>query len=170
MNPASGMREDTLKVGLLMESAQAHQAMVSENLQRLQSHIRDLDTVVRDEIRRTFVEEFQALSAEGKMAAQALRAAGRQAHARLAGIGFALVLLVVAIVAGLVATMVPSPAQLLALRSQRAELELSLAGLRQQGALAEWRLCGDAHRLCVRVDRKAPGYGDQGDYWVVKGY
>jgi hypothetical protein len=32
------------------------------------------------------------------------------------------------------------------------------------------RHCGSDQRWCVRVDRKAPAYGEQGDYLVVKGY
>jgi len=32
------------------------------------------------------------------------------------------------------------------------------------------RHCGAARRLCVRVDRGAPLYGEAADFLVVKGY
>lgn len=170
MTAPIGMREDTLKVGLLMESAQAHQAMVAENLRRLQSHIRDLDTVVRDEIRRTLLEELQALSTESNLAAQALRRVGSQAHARVAAIAVAAVMLFIVIAIGLLAWLVPSPAQIFALRAQGAELESALLQLRTHGAAVEWRRCGEERRLCIRIDRKAPTYGEQGDFLIAKGY
>lgn len=164
------MTEDTRKVGLLMESAQAHQALVTENLQRLQAHVRDLDSVVRDEIRRTLLEELQAVSTESQAAVQALRRAGRHAHSRLLMAGAGFVLLGTAIPAGILAWIVPSPAEISALRSQRTELEAALLRLKQQGSQIEWRRCGDEQRLCVRIDRKAPAFGDQADYRIARGY
>jgi hypothetical protein len=64
----------------------------------------------------------------------------------------------------------PSPASIAALRAQQAELSQNVARLAQRGGKAEWRSCGDAARLCVRIDRSAPVYGDNADYYVVKGY
>jgi hypothetical protein len=32
------------------------------------------------------------------------------------------------------------------------------------------RHCGDAQRLCVRVERAAPRYGEGGEYAIVQGY
>ena len=170
MTAVTGMREDTLAVGLLMESAQAHQALAAENLQRLQVHIRELDAVVRDEIRRTLLEELQAVSAESKLAVQALSRARQFANRRLAIVGSGLVMLATAIPAGIFAWIVPSTAQLDVLREQRADLETAVMRLRQQGALIELRHCGDERRLCVHVDRKAPAFGEHADYWIAKGY
>ena len=45
-----------------------------------------------------------------------------------------------------------------------------IARLTQQGGHVELRRCGAARRLCVRVDRGAPMYGEAADYLVVKGY
>jgi hypothetical protein len=170
MTALNGMNEETLKVGLLMESAQAHQALVTENLQRLQAHVRDLDAVVRDEIRRTLLEELQAVSTESQAAAQALHRAGRYAYGRLLAVGLGVVLLATAIPLGLFAWIVPSQAEITALRSQRADLEAAILHLRQQGAQIEWRRCGDELRLCVRIDRKAPAFGEQADYRIARGY
>jgi hypothetical protein len=170
MMMAPGMPDDTLKLGLLMESAQAHQALAAENLQRLQAHVRGLDTVVRDEIRRTLLDELQAVSTESQAAVQAMRRAARFAHTRVLTFGLALILLATAISVGGIAWVVPSAAELAALRSQRADLESSLVRLRQQGAQVEWRRCGDEQRLCVRIDSRAPVFGEQADYRIARGY
>src|SRR4030088_3131256 len=69
--------DETLKFGLLMESAQAHQKLAETHLTKLLAHTQGLDDVVRDEIRRTLIEEFQALSAESDRAARALIAMKR---------------------------------------------------------------------------------------------
>ncbi len=81
----SGVRaadEVTMKLGLLMESAQAHQKLVDTHLERLRAHTQELDGIVREEIRRTLIEEFQSLSAECKRAAQALNGLKRAANLR----------------------------------------------------------------------------------------
>src|SRR5271156_1986128 len=70
---AAAIDESTLKFGLLMESAQAHQRLAETQLETLRSHTQDLDGVVRDEIRRTLVEELQMLTAETSRAARALQ-------------------------------------------------------------------------------------------------
>ena len=61
---AGALDDATLKVGLLMESAQAHQKSPEGQLERLRVHTQDLDSVVRDEIRRTLVEELRSLTAQ----------------------------------------------------------------------------------------------------------
>jgi hypothetical protein len=170
MTAVAGAREDTLKAGLLMESAQAHQALAAENLQRLQAHIRELDAVVRDEIRRTLLEELQAVNTESRLAVQAMSRARHFANRRLAILGSGLVMFATAIPAGIFAWLVPSSTQINALRAQRADLEAALLRLREQGALIELRYCGDQRRLCVRIDRNAPTFGEQADYWIAKGY
>ncbi len=170
MSIAPVLADDTLKLGLLMEGAQAHQALAAENLQRLQAHVRDLDMVVRDEIRRTLLDELQAVSTESQAAVQALRRAARLAHTRLLTFGLALVLLATAIAIVAFSWAMPSAAELAALRSQRTDLEIAIVRLRQQGAQVEWRRCGDEQRLCVRIDSKAPAFGEQSDYRIARGY
>jgi hypothetical protein len=167
---ATGMNEETLKVGLLMESAQVHQALVTENLQRLQAHVRDLDVVVRDEIRRTLLEELQAVSTESDAAVQALNRAGRYAYGRVLVVGIGFVLLATAIPVALFAWIVPSASEIAALRSQRSDLEAAIVRLRQQGAQIELRHCGNEQRLCVRIDRRAPAFGEQADFRIARGY
>ena len=76
------MDETTMKFGLLMESAQAHQKMAETHLERLRAHTQGLDGIVREEIRRTLVEELQALTAESRRAVQALSHMKRAADMR----------------------------------------------------------------------------------------
>ena len=52
MTSSVSMEDETLKIGLLMEAAQAQQALAETVLERLKDHMSTLDGVVRDEIRR----------------------------------------------------------------------------------------------------------------------
>ena len=56
-----------------------------------------------------------------------------------------------------------------ALRTERDELASNIAVLNQRGARADVRRCGTGH-LCVRVDLKAPRYGESSDYLLLKRY
>src|SRR5271154_1181112 len=76
------MDDATLKLGLLMESAQAHQKLAETHLERLRVHTQDLDGVVREEIRRTLIEELQELTTESKRAVQALNGMKHAANMR----------------------------------------------------------------------------------------
>jgi hypothetical protein len=162
--------ETTMKFGLLMESAQAHQKMAESHLEKLRAHTQDLDGVVREEIRRTLVEELDELTAESRRAAQALKGMKRAAHLRGLIFNVSTVVLSVAIPSTLAYWLLPSPAQIEALRARRDELQVSVARLEQSGGRIDWRHCGERARLCVRIDRSAPSYGDKADYFVVGGY
>lgn len=164
------VNDDTMKFGLLMESAQVQQKLIDENLAALKAHTRDLDGVVRDEIRRTLIEELQALTAEGQRAASALRAMGRVAGLRMAIWSLSLSALCTVIPGALLWLSMPSEQQLSALRAQRDVLTASVSRLQAAGGRIEWRHCGEAQRLCVRIDRGTPGYGDKADFLIVKGY
>lgn len=167
---AEGIHDDTLKFGLLMESAQAHQKLAEAHLEKLRAHTQDLDGVVRDAIRRTLVAELQAVTAESDRAVRALRTMKRVAERRGMLWNAAIAILCTAVPAAIGAWVLPSPASVAALRAQQATLAQNIARLAQQGGRVEWRSCGDARRLCVRVDRAAPVYGANADYYIVKGY
>ena len=164
------MEEATIKVGLLMEAAQAQQTLAEVTLEKLNTHVRDLDTVVRDEIRHTLVEELQVLGNESRRAAEALRSLGRSANLRVAFWSVGVTLLCTAIPLCATWWFLPSQGELVGLRAKRDELVTSIERLQQRGARMDLRHCGDTSRWCVRVDRKAPVYGADGDYFVVKGY
>ena len=165
-----GVPEETLKLGLLMEAAHAQQTVAESALQSLKLHVEGLDEIVRDEIRRTLVEEIQVLGSESRRAADALRRLGHSANARVAGwtLGLTLVCSAVPLVAQW--WFLPSQRELAELRARRDELTSNIARLEKSGGRIDLRRCGGTDRLCVRVDRTAPVYGESGDYWVVKGY
>jgi hypothetical protein len=160
----------TMKVGLLMESAQAHQKLAEGQLERLRAHTQDLDGVVRDEIRRTLVEELRALTAEATRATEALQKIRGAGKLHRAPWSLAAAVLCTVVPIGVARWALPSAAEIAALRARRDDVAANLAKLEQQGGRIDWRRCGDARRLCVRVDRKAPTYGDKADYFVIEGY
>jgi hypothetical protein len=166
----SAIDEATMRFGLLMESAQAHQKLAETQLEHLRSHTQELDGVVRDEIRRTLVDELKTLTAETTRAAQALRRIRRVAAMRGAVWSLSLASLCAVIPVAVARWVLPSPAELASLRTKRDEMNQNLQRLQQLGGRVEWRRCGEAGRLCIRVDRKAPTYGEKADYLVVEGY
>lgn len=167
---ARAVDEATMRVGLLMESAQAHQKMAETHLERLRAHTQDLDEIVREEIRRTLIEELQSLTAESKRAMQALSNMKRAANMRGLLWSAAIAVLCTAIPSVIARWVLPSASEISTLRAEREQLAMSVARLKQQGGLVNWRYCGEAGRLCVRVDRNAPTYGEKADYFVVRGY
>ena len=167
---SAAMDETTMKFGLLMESAQAHQKLAETHLERLRAHTQDLDGVVREEIRRTLIEELREVTAESNRAVHALRGMKRAAGMRGLILSAAAAALSTAVPIAIARWVLPTPEQVDALRARRDQLAASVSRLEQQGGRIEWRRCGESARLCVHVDRTAPAYGDKGDYFVVKGY
>lgn len=162
--------DDTMKFGLLMESAQAHQRLAETQLEKLRAHTQDLDGVVREEIRRTLIDELKAVTVESERAAQSLREMKRAANMRGLLWNMGIAILCTAIPSLIVRYALPSREEIDTLRRQRDALAQSIEHLEQRGGKLDWRSCGDAARLCVRVDRQAPVYGEKADYYIVKGY
>ena len=162
--------DDTMKFGLLMESAQAHQKLAEMHLERLRAHTQDLDGVVREEIRRTLVDELKTLTAESDRAALALRGMKRAANMRGIVWNVGIAVLCTAVPTVMARYALPSSSDIAAMRIQRDSLAQNIARLEQRGGKIDWRSCGDPARLCIRVDRKAPVYGEKSDYFIVKGY
>jgi hypothetical protein len=167
---AHALDEATMRFGLLMESAQAHQKSAEAQLEKLRAHTDDLDGVVRDEIRRTLVEELQMLTAESARATQILRRVGRGAFVRGTVWNVVMAVLCTGVPVGIMHWALPSEAQIAALRTRREALAASVTTLERQGGRIDWRHCGTTARLCIRVDRGAPAYGEKADYYVVAGY
>jgi hypothetical protein len=164
----SRLHTDTMQFGLLLDTAQAHQKSAEEHLQALKTHTRDLDAIVRDEIRRTLVEELQLLTAEIDKALRALKALGRAAAARAAAWSVGLAALGTLIPGLLLWWSTPSASEIASLRAQRDALHADIVRLEAQGARVEWRRCGEAQRLCVRIEHGTPAYGESGDFYIVK--
>lgn len=153
-----------------MESAQAHQKLAESQLQKLRDHTRDLDAVVRDEIRRTMVDELQMLTVETSRAIRALEKVRRSA-----GMRFILGHLALAVACTIAPVVVarltlPSAAEVAALKVRHDELAAKISKLEQRGGRIDLRQCGASLRLCVQVDLKAPRFGEKADYYVLQGY
>src|SRR5271155_767339 len=123
----------TMKFGLLMEGAQAHQRLAEGQLEKLRAHTQDLDGVVRDEIRRTLVEELQMLTAEAARATRVLEGI-RGGGARTAAWSVAVAVVCTLVPIGIARWALPSAAEISALRARREELSANLSKLEQQGA------------------------------------
>jgi hypothetical protein len=163
------MDDSTLKLGLLMESAQAHQKLAQTQLDQLVAHTQNLDAVVREEIRRTLTEELVELTAHIGHATRALGLMRRAANLRVLLASLLIVAMSTILPMFVTRMALPSAAEVDALRTRRERLEASIANLERAGGAADWRKCGSDGRLCVRVDRTAPVYGEKADYYIVKG-
>jgi hypothetical protein len=164
------MEDLTMKLGLLMEAAQSQQALATTALEHLRECTGALDSVVREEIRSTLIEELQELADDSRRAAHSLRALQRVATLRIAIWCLGIATLATIIPLGLAWWLLPSRAEVAALRLARDQLNTNIELLNARGGQAALRRCGTGQRLCVRVDRSTPAYGDAGDYLVIKGY
>ncbi len=164
------MEDTTMKLGLLMEAALAHQKAAEASLKKLKATANDLAGIVQDEVRRVVIEEFQSLAADSKRASDALREVQRAANVRglMWSVGITTLCSTIPLV--LTCWIIPSRAEISALRAKHDALATQIASLEERGGRIDLRRCGDGARLCVRVDRKAPTYGEQSDYLVVRGY
>jgi len=162
-----------MKLGLLMETAQTHQELAKALIEKLQAHTAGLDAVVRDQIRRTLLEQLQGLHTESQRTVTALRSAQQQIKTRtivrtVAMMGLS-ALVTLAIALGVAWYVLPSRTEIEALRAEREGLVSNVALLEQHGARADLRPCGEQH-LCIRVDLQTPRFGAQRDYFVIRGY
>jgi hypothetical protein len=164
------MDEETMKLGLLVEVAETHQKLVTAMLAKLQQHTQGLDGAVRQEIRRTLLEELQGVHTESQRATDALRRVQRAANLRVAFWTVGLTALCATVSVAVAWWWLPLPSELQALRAQRDELVAGLEQLNKMGGKADLQHCGEERRLCVRVDPTAGHFGKQSDYYVIHGY
>ena len=165
-----GVIDEAMKMGLLMEAAQAQQRLGQESLERLAEHTRDLDAIVRDETRRTVAEALGNLAGESRRATESLQRMRRAANVRTLFWTVSMAIIGSGVAMGEAWWVLPSQSEVAALRARRDALAADIARLEQRGGLLDVRRCGVRARLCVRVDRNAPAYGPGADYLVVKGY
>jgi hypothetical protein len=164
------MDDTTMQLGLLMEAAQAQQKAAESSLRKLKAVTSELAGIVREEVRRVVMEELHTLAADSKRASDALHAARRAANVRTLTWSIGITALCSLVPLALACWLLPSHAEIAVLRAKRDELTTRIANLEQRGGRIDLRRCGDGARLCVRVDRKAPIYGEQSDYLIVRGY
>ena len=159
-----------MQVAMLVEAAQAQQRLSQENLDLLAAHTRDLDAMVRDEVRRAVFEAFGNVAAESRRATEALQRMRRVAHVRTLLWTVSIATICSGVAMGEAWWILPSQSEIAALDARRDALAANVARLEQRGGTVDLRRCGARARLCVRVDRNAPAYGRGADYLVVKGY
>jgi len=165
----TSMDQDSVKLGLLMETAQIHQKLAESAIEKLSGHTHALEAVARDQITRALVDALKTVHTEAQRAVEALQRIKREANARVALWTLGLTVISVAIALFLAWWVLPTPAEIARLRTERDELASNIAVLSQRCARADLRRCG-AGRVCMRVDRTAPRYGESSDYLVIKGY
>ena len=165
-----GLSNETMKVALLMEAAQAQQRLSQESLDRLAVHTRDLDALVRDEVRRTVSEALGNVATESRRAIDALQRMRRAVHVRTLLWTVFIATICSGVAMGEAWWILPSRGEIAALGARRDALAANVARLEQRGGMVDIRSCGTLARLCIRVDRNAPAYGRDADYLVVKGY
>lgn len=163
------MDQDSVKLGLLMETAQTHQKLAEAAIEKLNQHPQSLEAAVRDQIQRALIDALKSVHAEVRGATEALQKIKRAANARVTLWTLGLTATSAAIALFVAWWVLPTPAEIARLRTERDELAINIAVLDQRGARADLRRCG-AGRVCVRVDPSAPRYGQSSDYMVIKGY
>jgi hypothetical protein len=163
------MDQDSVKLGLLMETAERQQKLAEAAIGKLNEQAQGLEAVMRDQIRRALVEEMKVVKAETQRAIEALQRVKRAPNARVTFWTIGLTAISAGIALFVVWWVLPTRVEIAALRSERDELASNIGVLNQRGARANLRQCGTRH-LCVRVDLTAPRYGESHDYLVINGY
>lgn len=163
------MDQDSVKLGLLIEAAQTHQKLVEAAIEKLNKQTQGLETVMRDQIQRALADGLSGVHTETQGAVEALQRVKRAANARVTLWSLGQTAIAGAIALFVAVWVLPTSAEISALRTERDELASNIVVLNQRGARADLRRCGTGH-LCVRVDLKAPRFGDSSDYLVIKGY
>jgi hypothetical protein len=164
------MEDSAAKVELLLQAAETQQALAGAALDRLREYTASLDDTVREEIRATLIEELRSLGEDARRAERTLRALARAANLRLLLWSVTSAVLAATVPLALAWCLLPTPEDVLSLRSARDALRAEVEQLARQGGRMQLSHCGSSHRLCARVDRRAGTYGTAGDFLVLEGY
>ncbi len=153
-----------IELGRILETVHAQQSQLYDMLASLETRSRDLDASVGEAVQRALTQS------AGLRATEKLAQVQRTATARYARWSFGVVSGCALVPALLSWMLMPSRTQLLQARQSYEQLLAGVAQLSHEGGRIELRHCGTANRLCVRVDRKSPFYGESGDFIVLRGY
>jgi len=151
-------------VSQILETVHHHQSEIHGMLATLDSRSRALDTTLGEAVQRALME------AAGIRATEKLSQMHRATGVRFARWSFGVVSACALVPAILSWVLLPSPAQVMQTRQTVQQLSAGVAQLSREGGRIDLRHCGERNRLCVRVERKAPFYGETGDYMILKGY
>jgi hypothetical protein len=153
-----------IDLGRVLETVHTQQSQIHGMLATLDSRSRDLDSALGEAVQRAFME------AAGLQAAAKLSQVHRATGVRFARWSFGVVSACALVPTILTWMLMPSRAQLAQARQSLDQLTAGIARMSSEGGRIDLRHCGEGDRLCVRVDRKAPFYGANSDYAVLKGY
>jgi hypothetical protein len=148
----------------VLATVHAQQSQIHGVLATLDSRSRDLDATVVEAVQRALAD------AAGIRAAEKLSQVHRATGIRFARWSFGIVSACALVPTILSWALLPSRAQLLQARQTQEQLSAGVEQLSRQGGRIELRHCGAANRLCVRVDRSSPFFGEHADFMVLKGY
>jgi hypothetical protein len=164
------MDEQTMKLGLLVETAETNQELVGAMLTKLRQHTEGLDAIVREEIRQTLLDELRGVYVETQRAVQALRRIQRAANLRVVLWSVGITATCAAASLAVAWWCLPSMTEIQELRQQHDQLLANVDRLSKYGARADLQHCGEERRWCFRVDLKAGRFGPHADYYVIHGY
>jgi hypothetical protein len=164
MSSDSSAATGPVDLGHVLESVHAQQSQIHGLLATLDTRSSDLHSALGDAVQRAFME------AAGVRATEKLSQLHRATGMRFALWSFGIVSACSLVPTILTWTLMPSRAQLLQARQSLDQLSIGIARLTGEGGRIDLRHCGQADRLCVRIDRKAPFYGENSDFAVLKGY
>ena len=167
--PERPIAQEALRIGALLDAAERQQQAVQEAITRLAAQADALDAVLREQVREVLLSEFRALGDAGQVAAQALEGVRRAAGTRLAVWSLAVAACCTSVPLAVGRLLLPSAAEVERLRREATELSATVAELRAHGGGIDLRRCGSPPKLCVRVERSGPSFGQGGDYLMVKG-
>jgi len=146
-------------------------ARVEHATRRFEQSVGDLQPAVRQTIHQVLGVELLELEQQTNQAATALEAMRRAADWRQVLLGAVRAALVSGITSGGFWLLTPSREELKQLRAERAQLQSSIDELAQRGGRADFKTCGVGNtHLCVRVEPRFGRYGEEKDYYVVRGY
>ena len=162
--------DQELTIAALVAALDAEHARVQKAIKALNETSAGLQQAVAQAARVSTQEALKSLQGELERAQRVVIDLQRLSLWR-AGWQHAVVALV-AIIITLVAVRwyVPSVADMQALRTEKTQLEASIAELEQRGAKLQISHCGPEKRLCVAVQDYAGIFGKEGDYRIAKGY
>lgn len=155
-----------------MEMAGKASALIIEKATRLavSEAVSGALVAVRDETAQTLggsvkpaVSALEGVTGRAEQAEQRLSQAAASFSWQWGALWAGTAALLLAVVLGIVLLVVPSPAEIAALRAEVANLEA-------RGGKATLTVCGPEKRLCAEIDTKGDGYGERGQFRVLKGY
>jgi hypothetical protein len=162
--------EQELKIAALIDALEAEHARVQQAMKALNATGARLEQAVAQAARVSMQEALQGLHGELGGVQRLMCDLQRLSLWRAAWQHAWMALVVIAVTLLAVWWYVPSASDMQALRSEKAQLEASIAELKQRGGRLKLSHCGPERRLCVAVDDYGGIYGKAGDYRIAKGY